>query len=139
MALSSSPSCGPRRRRTCSPTLSEPPRIDADGYHAEQPVTRDGRQARRRGAATVAAVGRAAKLARRDLRRQVRRDSRGHAREDAFVRRLRRLGEHVEQPFGTSSFGIAEPQGMQIVDDALPVGGPEAFLGDSRRSAACRG
>ena len=56
------------------------------GTNAAEPVTADRRQPRRRHAAAVRAVGRAAELARRDARLQIRRHAVGGLREDAIAR-----------------------------------------------------
>ena len=76
-----------RIRRSRSPTFIEPVKIAADRDEPQQLMTGDRGQPGRGDAAAVLAVGRAAELARRDLGRQIGRDRRGRAREDALVGR----------------------------------------------------
>ena len=66
------------------PMRSEPGTAHRSAEAAE-PVTADGGQSRRGHASAVGAVGRAAELARRDLRLQIRRHAVGGLREDAIV------------------------------------------------------
>ena len=112
----------------------------ADGDEAEELMAGDRRQAGRRHAAAVAAVGRAAELARRDLRRQIGRDGRRRPREDAFVGRLRRLAYTARSaPSGSLSFGYRSRSASRSLTTRSRSAGREALGRDSRRPAACRG
>ena len=128
-----------RSRRTCSPTFTEPVKIDPTGMKPQQLVPRDRGQARRRDAAAVAAVGRAAELARRDLRRQIGRHGRRRPREHAFVRRRGRIGVDLDQPLGRLELRVAQPQRQQIGDHPLAIRQASAARRRPRRPAACTG
>ena len=91
-----------------------------DRDEAPQLVPRDGRQPRRRHAAAVAAVGRAAELARRDLRRQIGRHGHRRSREHALVRRRGRLGVNVEQPWAPRAL-VPHTQCQQVGHHALAI------------------
>src|SRR5581483_6612951 len=100
----------------------------ADRNEPEELVARNGRQARRRDAAALRAIGRAAILARRDLRRQVGREGHGRLREDAVVGRGWRLRIHLEQTLRQRELRELQPERHQVGDDALAVGGTKPLL-----------
>jgi len=102
-------------------------------------VTAHGRQARRRHASAVVAVRRAAELARRDARLQIRRHALGGLREDAILGRVGRLQIGIEKRRRHLQLRERRPQPPQRLDDARAIFGPEFLLGffaDLRRIQA---
>ena len=93
----------------------------ADGDAALQTVTADRFESRRRNAPAVGAIRIAAELARRDPCAEVRRKAFGRLGEDAFLRRLRRVGVHLEHSIDQLQLGDERAQPAHLVDDAHPV------------------
>src|ERR1041385_3787895 len=111
----------------------------SDRDEPEELMPRDGREARRRDAAALRAVGRAAELARRDARGEVGGDRLGRLREDAVVRRLRRLRVDFDEPLRQRELRVPHPQRQQILDDRDAIGRTEPLRGhlaDLRRVEA---
>src|SRR5215471_4336553 len=109
--------------------LQRPLEDGADGNEPEQAMTRDRREACRRHAAALRAIGGAAVLARRDLRRQVGGEGRGRSSEDAFFRRHGRLHVRLDQAFWHRQLWKPHAQRHQVGNHPLPIGGSQPLLG----------
>src|SRR5687767_13528923 len=87
-----------------------------DRKTAAQSMTADRFEPRRGDAAAVLAIRLSAELTRRDAPFEIRREALRGLREDALLRRLRRLGVHVQHPVQHLHLRIARTELAEVGD-----------------------
>src|SRR5262245_60144675 len=88
----------------------------------------DSREAGRRDTPAVRTIRISPKLARRNLRRQIRRDASRRPGKYALIRRGWGVGVDVNHALRALEFGVAQAEGHQVGDNARPVGGREPLI-----------